>query len=204
MICVITAHNPGGQTVSEEENAKEQERLERELKRRRWTWWRATAGDSSGEHLEASAAAVGVEESKVVMLGAEFGQDAIFVLTPVSRRVVGCLSTRDLSTGWSVSAEPPPGLTKTVAPERPSASVTSAVAVETEDKDEDIDEDEGTGEDDEGIFQCWCAWAADDDQYTHDEYRKGVELQFGERGLPPHEPSLSWNLPEPEDDTPPE
>jgi hypothetical protein len=25
-----------------------------------------------------------------------------------------------------------------------------------------------------------------------------VELQFGERGLPRHEPSENWNLPEPE------
>ena len=107
VICVITAHNPAGRSVSEEENAREQKRLERELTRRGWNWLRAAGGDPSWEHVEASAATVGVEESEVVALGAEFGQDAIFVLTPTSRRVVGCLSSRELSTGWSVSAERP-------------------------------------------------------------------------------------------------
>jgi hypothetical protein len=107
VICVITAHNPAGRSVSEEENAREQKRLERELTRRGWNWLRAAGGDPSWEHVEASAATVGVEESEVVALGAEFGQDAIFVLTPASRRVVGCLSSRELSTGWSVSAERP-------------------------------------------------------------------------------------------------
>lgn len=132
VICVITAHNPAGRTVSEDENAKEQERLERELTRRGWTWWRAAGGDPSWEHVEASAAVVGAEESEVVALGAEFGQDAIFVLTPSSRRVVGCLSSAELSTGWSVSAERPAEPANTMALDRPAALATSAAAVETE------------------------------------------------------------------------
>jgi hypothetical protein len=103
VICVITAHNPGGQTVSEEENAEKQKQLEEKLTGRGWTVWRAAGGDPSWEHVEASAAVVGVEESEVVRLGAEFSQDAIFVLTPAGRRVVGCLSAGELSTGWSVS-----------------------------------------------------------------------------------------------------
>lgn len=37
VICVITAHNPGGQTLSYKENTKKQKRLERELNRRGWT-----------------------------------------------------------------------------------------------------------------------------------------------------------------------
>lgn len=107
VICVITAHNPGGQVVSAQENAGRQERLERELERRGWTWWRAAGGDPSWEHVEASAAVVGVAESEVVALGAEFGQDAIFVLSPAGRRIVGCLSSGDVSTGWSVTDERP-------------------------------------------------------------------------------------------------
>lgn len=108
VICVITAHNPGGQTVSEGENARQQRRLERELTRRGWTWWRAAGGDPSWEHVEASAAVVGVGEAEVVTLGAKFGQDAIFVLTPAGRRIVGCLTARELSTGWSVSGREGP------------------------------------------------------------------------------------------------
>jgi hypothetical protein len=138
VICVITAHNPGGQTVSAEQNGREQERLERELTRRGWTWWQAAGGDPSWEHVEASAAVVGVAESEVAALGAEFGQDAIFVLTPAGRRIVGCLSAREISTGWSVSAE---------QPGEPAAG--------TDDEDEDLgDDDTGQEEeedDDEGV-----------------------------------------------------
>jgi hypothetical protein len=151
VICVITAHNPGGRIVSKEENAEKQKQLEEKLTERGWTWWRTAGGDPSWEHVEASAAVVGVEESEVVTLGAEFSQDAIFVLTPAGRHVVGCLSARELSTGWSVSAEP----TKTMALERCAAPVASATAVETEDEDEDEDiENEGTEEEeDEGVYE---------------------------------------------------
>jgi|ERR1700691_5993427 Protein of unknown function (DUF3293) len=68
LICVITAHNPRGQTVSDEENAIAQQRLEDQLKCRGWTWWRAAGGDPPWEHVEASAAVIGVEESEVVAL----------------------------------------------------------------------------------------------------------------------------------------
>lgn len=61
---------------------------------------------------------VGAEESEVVRLGAEFGQDAIFVFTPASRSVVGCLSAREFLTGWSASAERPAEPTKTMALDR--------------------------------------------------------------------------------------
>jgi hypothetical protein len=104
-ICVVTAHNPQGRTVSEKENSRAERRLERELKRRGWTWWPAAGGDPAWKHVEASAAVVGVEESEVAALGAEFGQDAIFVLTPASRRVVSCVGSRELSTGWSADCD---------------------------------------------------------------------------------------------------
>jgi hypothetical protein len=54
-------------------------------------------------------------------------------------------------------------------------------------------------------FQCWCGWIdkgpLDSPAYAkdHDDYAANVELQFGERGYPPHEPSESWNLPEPDE-----
>lgn len=103
VICVITAHNPHGKVVSEKRNLKAQQRLERELDRRGWTWWPAAGGDPEWEHVEASAAVVGVEASEVAALGAKFGQDAIFVLTPASRRVAGCRTADELTTGWSTS-----------------------------------------------------------------------------------------------------
>jgi hypothetical protein len=102
---VVTAHNPQGQTISEKENTEAERRLERELKRRGWSWWPAAGGDPAWKHVEPSAAVVGVEESEVAALGAEFGQDAIFVLTPTGRRVVSCVGGRELSTGWSANWE---------------------------------------------------------------------------------------------------
>jgi hypothetical protein len=104
-ICVITAHNPGGRAASDQENAAAQWQLGDELTQRGWTWWPAAGGDASWTHVEASAAVIGVKESEVATLGADFGQDAIFVLDPKWRRIVGCLSGRVAATGWIVKPE---------------------------------------------------------------------------------------------------
>ena len=63
-----------------------------------------TAGFS---HVEPGAAVIGIDQADAVALGAEFGQEAIFVLTPVDRRVVGCTDKRAVTTGRS--AEPDTG-----------------------------------------------------------------------------------------------
>jgi hypothetical protein len=42
-----------------------------------------------------------MDEADGVALGAEFGRDAIFVLTPADRRVIGCTDKRVVATGWS-------------------------------------------------------------------------------------------------------
>lgn len=104
-IYVITAHNPRGQLVSDGENRRAQKRLKRELQQQGWNYWPAAGGDPSWTHVEASAAVVGVGESEVIALGAKFGQDAIFVLTPASLRIVGCLESRELAAGWSIIPE---------------------------------------------------------------------------------------------------
>jgi hypothetical protein len=51
---------------------------------------------------------IGVNEADAVALGAEFGQDAIFVLTPADRRVIGCADRRVVATGWSSEPEADP------------------------------------------------------------------------------------------------
>lgn len=104
-ICVITAHNPGGQLASDAENGSAQARLEAELERRGLTWWPAAGGDPSWTHVEASAAVIGMGEADAIALGAQFGQDAIFVLTPTDRQVVGCAERRIVATGWSIEPE---------------------------------------------------------------------------------------------------
>jgi hypothetical protein len=100
-ICVMTAHNPRGRMASDTANASAQARLAAELDRRGLTWWPAAGGDPSWTHVEPGAAVIDLDEADAVALGAEFGQDAIFVLTPADRRVVGCAESRVVATGWS-------------------------------------------------------------------------------------------------------
>jgi hypothetical protein len=104
-ICVITAHNPAGRLASRTENDSAQAELVAELKRLGLTWWPAVGGDPSWTHVEASAAVIGIAEANAIALGARFGQDAIFVLTPAERLIVGCAEKRWVASGWSIRPE---------------------------------------------------------------------------------------------------
>jgi hypothetical protein len=101
---VITAHNPGGR-LSGADNAAAQTQLVAVLEERGLTWWPAAGGDPSWTHVEESAAVIGMDEADAIALGAQFGQDAIFVLTPADRQVVGCAQRRMVATGWSIEPE---------------------------------------------------------------------------------------------------
>ena len=105
VIYVMTAHNPGGRIASDTANAEAEARLAAELERRAVTWWPAAGGNLSWTHVELGAAVIGMDETDALALGAEFGQDAIFVLTPVDRRVVGCTDKRVAATGWSTEQD---------------------------------------------------------------------------------------------------
>jgi hypothetical protein len=107
-IYVLTAHNPGGQLASAAANAVAEARLKTELCRRELRWWPADGGDPSWTHVEPGAAVIGLDEADAIALGAEFGQEAIFVLTPADRRVVGCANGRVATTGWVSELEVSP------------------------------------------------------------------------------------------------
>ncbi|HTU72570.1 MAG TPA: DUF3293 domain-containing protein [Trebonia sp.] len=100
-IFVITAHNPGGRTVPDSDNDLAQARLVAQLQERGLTWWPAAGGDEPWTHVEESAAVIGLTEAEARALGAQFGQEAIFVLTPRERQVVACADSRVTATGWS-------------------------------------------------------------------------------------------------------
>ena len=104
-IAVITAHNPGGVVAADEANAKAHAALEAELNRRGLAWWPAAGADPQWSHVEASVAVPGMSEADALALGAEFGQEAVFLLTPVSRKVIACATGRRSVTGWSVVPE---------------------------------------------------------------------------------------------------
>jgi len=108
-IYVMTAHNPGGRITSDTANALAEARLTAELERRELVWWPAAGGDPSWTHVEPGAAVIGMDEADAIALGAEFGQEAIFALTPADRRVIGCAGRRVVATGWSSApgADPP-------------------------------------------------------------------------------------------------
>jgi hypothetical protein len=98
---VLTAHNPGGRVAPDAANALAEKRLTAELERRGLAWWPAAGGDPSWTHVEPGAAVVDADEDDMLALGAEFGQDAIFVLTPADRRIVACTGKRITVSGWS-------------------------------------------------------------------------------------------------------
>jgi len=100
LIAVLTAHNPAGRRRSAAANAAAQAQLQAQLRRRGLTWWPADGGDAAWAHVEAGAALVGVSTADAIALGAEFGQQAIFLFTVTERRVVSCTDGRVEATGW--------------------------------------------------------------------------------------------------------
>jgi hypothetical protein len=104
-IAVITAHNPGGITADPAANARAQALLEDEVESRGHPWWPAAGADPSWTHVEDSVAIPGISEAEALELGVKFGQEAIFVLTPASRRVIDCVTGRRAVTGWVIVAE---------------------------------------------------------------------------------------------------
>ena len=105
VISVITAHNPGGVVIGAEENERAQRALEDELTRRGVPFWPAAGADPDWRHVEPSVAVLGMTEADALALGARYGQEAIFVLTPASRKVIDCATGRRAMTGWVIVAE---------------------------------------------------------------------------------------------------
>jgi hypothetical protein len=104
-IAVITAHNPYGRVASPEENEKAQGDLEAELTSQGREWWPAAGADPTWAHVEHSVAVPGMDEAEAVKLGARFRQEAIFIITPASRKVIDCVSGRRSITGWVIASE---------------------------------------------------------------------------------------------------
>jgi len=104
-IAVITAHNPYGRVVSPEENEKAQADLEAGLTSQGREWWPAAGADPTWTHVEQSVAIPGMDEAEARELGARLHQEAIFIVTPASRKVIDCLSGHRSITGWVIAAE---------------------------------------------------------------------------------------------------
>jgi hypothetical protein len=104
-IAVITACNPGGVAADAAENERAQQALEEELARLGVPFWHAAGASPDWTHVEPSVAVPGLAEPDALALGARYGQEAIFMLTPASRKVIDCATGRRTMTGWVIVAE---------------------------------------------------------------------------------------------------
>lgn len=104
-ITVITAHNPGGRLADPRANAEAAERLQAELAAHGLAWWPAAGADPAWTHVEDGAAIPGLSQQEALDLGKAFGQEAVFVLTPTSRKVIACDTGRMSMTGWSAAPD---------------------------------------------------------------------------------------------------
>jgi hypothetical protein len=104
-IAVITAHNPHGRVSPDEANAAAARLLEEDITRRGLEWWPAAGADPAWEHVEQSVAIPGLSEADALALGAKYDQEAIFILTPASRKVIDCVTGRRSITGWVIAPE---------------------------------------------------------------------------------------------------
>ena len=81
------------------------EPLATELTSRGLPWWPTASGDPSWTHIEPGVAVPGLSEADALALGARFGQAAIVVLTPASRRVIDSATGHRSVTGWIIVSE---------------------------------------------------------------------------------------------------
>jgi hypothetical protein len=101
---VLTAWDPGGARPGDVENRRRQADLEGELRalapREMWT---AVGADPVSGRREEGVAVSGLDLDVVRVLGARYGQDAIFEWTPQEWAIVACPGGRREAFGWSVT-----------------------------------------------------------------------------------------------------
>jgi hypothetical protein len=102
---VITAHNPGGVDADPAANDAAHRALVAELNRRGLTWWPAAGADPTWTHVEESVAIPGLSQQEALRLGADFGQEAVFMLSPAGLKVIDCATGRMSMTGWHIEPD---------------------------------------------------------------------------------------------------
>ncbi len=90
---VITAWNPGDDRPTREENEKANSELLNRLSAMGLHPVRALGADPDSDHAEESWAVVGLSDDQVRVLGAEFGQIAVFRLAAGVLTVLACFET---------------------------------------------------------------------------------------------------------------
>jgi hypothetical protein len=97
---VLTAWNPGDERPSREENDAANEKLRIELLSRGLDPCRAVGADPDSEHAEESWAVCGLSDDEARVIGAAFGQVAVFRLTATDQTVLACFEDWVVSRPW--------------------------------------------------------------------------------------------------------
>lgn len=88
---IITAYNPG-KIVGAEINAKADEELRKELNLAGSRCFRITGCSPDLKHQEQGWGVSGLSEERALVIGRQYGQNAIFEVTAGVLSVIGCLS----------------------------------------------------------------------------------------------------------------
>jgi len=96
VVHVITAWNPGHERPTRAENDAANQRLASLLVARGYEAVPAIGSDPDSEHFEESWAVVGMSDEEARVIGAEFGQVAVFRLSSGTQEVLACIDDRQL------------------------------------------------------------------------------------------------------------
>ena len=98
---LLTAWNPGRERPGEAANRERQAKLEADLVRLAPAGWPARGTlPGTGEYDE-GLAVQGLTVDQARVLGARYGQDAVFEWTPADWTIVGCYEDRRVVFGWT-------------------------------------------------------------------------------------------------------
>jgi hypothetical protein len=106
-VVVVTAWNPDSVHVPPGDNRDRTLTLVAELDRLGVTYWPAVGRDLATPHHEEGVAVSGLTEAEGVVIGARYGQAAVYVWTPAAWSVVSCTDERRHTSGWRLVDRPP-------------------------------------------------------------------------------------------------
>lgn len=90
VVHVVTAWNPGEDRPTRDENNAANERLKVKLVEKGLLPVRAVGADPDSEHFEESWAVIGLDDDEARMIGAAFGQVAVFRIANGIQTVLAC------------------------------------------------------------------------------------------------------------------
>jgi hypothetical protein len=103
---ILTAWNPGAESLPIGVNRERQRSLEAELADPGVEMWRATGRDSDSGYFEEGVAVHGIAEDGVIAAACRYDQDAIFSWTTTAWATVSCRNQRRTEIGWWIERLP--------------------------------------------------------------------------------------------------